>query len=374
MTLQRETFELFAYAGIGIAIAVLPLFLVLAFLIQQPSMRRYSYEPSTWSTATLGFAMAGALFFLTCIQATPARIACVVALAVPFLLLLLVPGERHRSVLCAAILAAFTAIAFVLNFSSGPYEPDPTNTTGIKFFESGWYHWSAYLAPAKSLGAGLVIYRDFPSQYGLVPPLLMAAASKMGWVAGTFYVFGVLQFLFWLSLTCTALVVVRRARDYNPLIWLAALSTVLATCFFWAGGPSFANITPSLGGIRYFPVAVLAAAIVLKSPSWLLHILWAIGALWSIESLFMVSFVWWPQCILINLPRGGTPSAILWSFIRSALVLIGVALATLVMALALYLALYGVLPDPNMLFSFGINPPGALQSTQLVQFSSLSYH
>ena len=143
-------------------------------------------------------------------------------------------------------------------------------------------------------------------------------------------------------------------------MWLAALSAVLATCYFWAGGPSFANLTPSLGGARYLPVVALASGIVLMKRGWQLHALWAIGALWSIESLFMVSFVWWPLYILINAPRGGTPSVVFGSFIRSAPVLIGVALATLVVALALYLAIYGALPDARMLFSFGINPPGAL--------------
>ncbi|NTS30620.1 hypothetical protein HQ945_05080 [Phyllobacterium sp. BT25] len=377
MATNREALELAIYAILGASLAILPFILMWRQTETQPWFGNRTLM--RWQGA-IGVSLS-LLFFATLFEpdtyvlrntmVSPVRLLVVGIFWALFLMIFAghCKLRREQSYLCWIVAAMFLVAAIILNFSSGPYTADADAPLHTMYFESMWYHWGAYIASAKSLASGLAIYRDFPSQYGLGPSIFIAAASGLGWVAGMFIVVGVLQLVYWVSISVIGLVIANRAVGYNPMVWISVLLVTITTCFLWAGSPTFANFFPSLGGARYFPAALLSAAIILLDLSrdnyaekrgWRLHILWGLGAVWSVESLFIVSFIWWPQYLLLKTPNNASKGEIVRNLGRSMLILAVVAIVTFAVFLAGYYAIYKVLPDIQMFLAFASNVPGSL--------------
>jgi hypothetical protein len=273
----------------------------------------------------------------------------------------------QSAALCAAIALPFAVIALALNFSIGPYVGLLGDRVGA--FTYNWHHWGAYLSSAKSFKAGLAIYGDFPSQYGLGPSAVIVAMSGIGWVPAMFYSVGATEMLFWACMSYIGLVIVHRYVRFSPTAWFACLAVTTVTCFLWGRGHPFANFTPSLAGMRYLPPAVMVAAILYLDPTkenfnekrgWLLHLVWALGAVWSLESMFMVSLIWWPYYILIMQPQSGGRSERVASFALSASRLAAIASVSVCIFLACYFVAYGASPSLMMFLAFAHDVPGAL--------------
>lgn len=106
-----------------------------------------------------------------------------------------------------ALLSIFAMFAVAINFSTNYFDQDGVNL-GDHFV-----HWGAYISAAKSLDAGLAIFRDFPTQYGLGPSFLIALASRwFGWISGFFYIAGVLQLIYWISLTFIGFKIIKKSK------------------------------------------------------------------------------------------------------------------------------------------------------------------
>ena len=79
---------------------------------------------------------------------------------------------RGSAVVAALLTLSLLSLAAVLFTGS---------TAGPIGFWAQWHHWSVYVAPAESMLAGAIPFRDFPVQYGVGPMLLVAGLCQ--WLA-----------------------------------------------------------------------------------------------------------------------------------------------------------------------------------------------
>ncbi len=178
--------------------------------------------------------------------------------------------------------------------------------------KAAWHHWGAYLSPVHPLLAGGVPFRDFPVQYGMGPTLLLASACGSDCWSGLYAVTVVANALYLATLGWIALLLMRGMDKASRLLALAAL---LCAVFVWTGYPldwAHPVMTPSVGGLRFLPLAALVALIVtaeslaaaelppsLPRPAvWAGHGLWLLGLAWSPETAFFTTLVWWPWLAL----------------------------------------------------------------------------
>ena len=265
----------------------------------------------------------------------------------------------------SGLIFLFSAIAAVLSFNSSFF-----TGLGSSITDSGglWHHWGAYLSSAQSLDAGLAIFKDFPSQYGLGPSLLIALASHLfGWVSGLFYVVGGLQFLYWLTLVSIAFSLIRVLDGRRYFLRIFVLITITMSCFFWAGVPSWI-ITPSLGGTRFLPATFFVAVLLSMhftaqnfSPKkvQVMHVLWGLCALWSIEAAFHVSLIWCSYYVSIRLPGTDNPVSVFTNVLRSVLHLLLVAAIFIHLFLIVYFIIYKTLPVVSVYTAYLRNIPGS---------------
>lgn len=235
---------------------------------------------------------------------------------------------------------------------------------------AAWHHWGAYLSPVHPLLAGAVPYRDFPVQYGMGPTLLFAAACAGDCWRGIYWATLLANALQFAALGWTALVLCRGMDRLSRGLALAALA---AAMFVWTGYPlDWANpvATPSVGGIRFLPLALLLALIVTtesREPAGLTraarltgHALWLLGLAWSLETGFFTTLVWWPW-LALRRADGEAGMAAKWlALVRGG----AIALAAVIVAIAALAALfrlgYGVWPAPDDVLIYLRYPPGVI--------------
>jgi hypothetical protein len=276
-------------------------------------------------------------------------------------------GFRSKILLRVLFVAAI-GLAWVFNFSTGFFTL-PGNAE--KCINPMYHHWGAFLGSARSLKAGLAIYRDFPSQYGFGPAALIVACAKHGWASGMFYAFGVAQFIFWLSFAWIAMAIVKKKAG-NHRVTLSSIGLILTIvgCFFWRNYDSYINLLPSLGGTRFFPAVMMAALLISSGfrPEGLrgrtifaASLIWFLGAIWSIEALFFVSLIWWPYYLLSRLPVAlRRPSEIYWNVAVSVFRLIAFSASGILLALVIYRLSYGIYPEFKIYTAYVQHIPGPL--------------
>lgn len=273
--------------------------------------------------------------------------------------------KQESNTILSLIVLLFLMVALAFNLSTSFFEPSSVN------LDVFFHHWGAYLSAAKSLDAGLAIFKDFPTQYGLGPTLLIAFASHLfGWVSGMFYVVGSLQFLYWISITAIAFKLIENSEGRKYFLWFLILLITTSSCFFWFPAVSlYTNQAPSLGGARYFPVTFFVAILLsldLTSQKlttkkvWVMHTAWALCALWSIESVFYVCLVWWPLYIYVKLSANISLRSKFHSVFHSVMELLLVAAALVFAFIAIYLLIYKTLPELTVFTVFVQNIPGAM--------------
>ena len=257
------------------------------------------------------------------------------------------------------LLAVAAALTIVGTFGTGVLE-----SSTFRFV--AWHHWGAFTAPAEDMKSGGRIFHDFPAQYGLGPTTLLAAACRHACWGGMYLSAATANFV----LVAIGLLMIGGLRLKTTFGLAVALAAAASAMLFWVAYPAAVGsptVTPSVGGLRFLPPAALAALLWWiesyrpASRRWapLGFGLFAIGALWSPESLFMSLAVWGPYYCLRRLaeaPPEGRLRALILALAHLALALAAIALAFV----AVYGALFHVLPKPRMYLIYMLFPPGPL--------------
>jgi hypothetical protein len=273
-----------------------------------------------------------------------------------YLLLSIRPGSSRASH-HLWILLPFFALAGILIFSLSILDYFPYTYTY-------WHHWSAYIAPAEMVRAGLQLFLDIPAQYGAGMTALIATVCESECWTNTYFIFGLISLLYSIVIVLIGTTYKFQNITINVVILLGLLvSTVLYTAY----PPNLQSVlaTPSVGGSRFLILVVLSYWIVskptlTKPQIFITFIIWWLGVLWSPESAFCCTAVWFPLYILDHVQRNAGK--------HRSLINIGIALAnltsvTLLFSVISYLLYYLWIGDyPNLYYFwiYTIHPPAAL--------------
>lgn len=229
-----------------------------------------------------------------------------------------------------------------------------------------WHHWSVYTAAAEGLRAGLVPYNDLPVQYGMGPLLLIGALCADSCWTGTWRVVALTQVFYVIAMCGCVLLLTKVAPRGMALL---ALLAMLLALLGWTGFPPNWHgplVTPSVGGMRFLPLALLLSHILWAEHSGrrrdlLGHALWFVALGWSPEAAVQASVVWWAH---LGLRRAQALDAAV-GLLRGA-VIGAVAVASGAVALAVIFRLgFGEWPSIPGYLVYLRNPPGALAANPL---------
>ena len=226
------------------------------------------------------------------------------------------------------------------------------------------HHWGAYIGPSETVLSGARLLYDIPAQYGFGPTLLIASACGNNCWIGMYWITTIASIIYALLIIASVSVIARGMNNiwtYGVMVLAAA-----AACMLWTsyppqlGGPwSF----PSTGGLRFIPLAAMLLFIlwsesrsaVARPPRLYGHALWCIGAVWAPEAAFYLSFVWWPYLLW----RAGNLSARpLRAAALAGLEIIAVVVALLIVFIASFYLVYGVVPSLDVYVAYVVNPTG----------------
>jgi len=259
----------------------------------------------------------------------------------------------------AATLAALLVPAAAAAFLTGPFDL-------ARPFRTLWHHWGAYVAPVQALLAGGEPFRDFPVQYGMGPTLAIATFGGQDPWEGIFWATATLNGLYLLVMAaCVGLMTRRVARGLALLAMLALAASVL----LWTGYPvDFAGtlVTPSVGGLRFLPLALLILTILWdeagKRAALLGWVVWALSLAWSPEAAVYATIVWFPVLALraAQAKSADTPGkvarAVFWGAALAVASLVG-GVASLALV---FRATFGDWPSASGYLVYILHPPGVL--------------
>jgi hypothetical protein len=239
------------------------------------------------------------------------------------------------------IMAVFFLAGLLLTLNLAPYQ-DATALLPLM------HHWGAFIGPALHVKAGLVPFYDVPLQYGLGPALAIAATcGKTQCWPGAQIIFLTMTNVMAMLLLAMALTT-QRERSW---VWLSAVAvTMFCAIYLWPGFPAFGSIlmaTPSVSGIRFLPVILVAFLLFFNHPRLAAAALVPAMA-WSVESAVMSAIVFG----LAQTARSG--------FLKAALQTAGIGIATLVGLVLLHRLVFGVWIDPRAYVEYLIHVPGPL--------------
>lgn len=306
--------------------------------------------------------LAGMVWWAPALELSPGRAALFVALGgLAAWLPRLLPqgaGLKRGWIFLGLSLLGLAAVAFTGVF------------TTPNAFWALWHHWGAFTAPSEAMLAGAIPFRDFPVQYGMGPTLLVALLGRDDPWLGIYLAAGLTHLLYLLAMGGCVLALLRDAPQGRVLLALAAMA---AAILLWTGyPPDYLGplATPSVGGMRFLPLALLLLAILRHeaagtAPGWTGHALWFLALAWSPEAGFHTTLVWWPYLALRQAGqaegRWQVLRALLWGAMRGVL-----ALALALAALALLFRLgFGDWPSLFGFLTYVRSPPGILQPNLL---------
>jgi len=265
---------------------------------------------------------------------------------------LLIPLGLFVLALCAALLTGS------LNESGSAY--------------LAWHHWGAYISPVISLISGAVPYRDFPVQYGMGPTLLLTAACQGNYWSALFWAAAVANASLLAAFGWIAVVLTRNMGAFTRALALAGL---VAATLMWTGYPiSWLNpvATPSVGGLRFLPLALIAAAVATfedgeqtgyKVPLAAMaagHALWLVSLAWSPETGFFATSVWWPWLAIRRADQQSEQSGKWRTLVVYGVLAVLAYLASHAALALLFRAAFGYWVSPAEFLYYQLNPPGRL--------------
>lgn len=273
----------------------------------------------------------------------------------------------HRSSLGTRALAIPAAL-FVIGLGAGLLT-GATNAQGPATM--AWHHWGAYVSPAMSLLGGGVPFRDFPVQYGMGPTLMIAGACGIGNCWNGLYAMTLVANALYLAACGWSVTVLTRNMD-RASRWLA-LAALTCTVLLWCGFPvrwGSPLMTPSVGGMRFLPLALLTALVLtaeardarLISRGLALggHAIWLVSLAWSSEAAFFASLVWWPWLALRQADAADTPRGKWRALLRGGLIGLAAVLAGYAALAMLFRAVFGDWVSLNDFLLYFRYPPGRM--------------
>jgi hypothetical protein len=259
------------------------------------------------------------------------------------------PWKRRRNALAIPRIvpwlipwAAFLVAGFLLLIDLGAYRPDDQILSLLA------HHWGAYIGPALHLRAGLVPFYDVPLQYGLGPTLMIAAACDGTdcWTGTEFVVIGLNLAYGLLILRMTLATAVPRGR-----IWqYAATAVVFAAVFLWTGIPangSSALATPSVGGIRFLPVTLVACLLFFGRPA-------------AAAVALVPAVLWAPESAAMSIVVFGLGETARLGLMRASLRSGGVLAGSYGGLILVHRSIFGVWMDPAAFLEYVLHVPGPL--------------
>lgn len=287
------------------------------------------------------------------------RSAAFLLFSITFLKTLCQPSIKKMSPVFLSGLFIFALIAAFFSFNTGLYtDPEVLLTT--------LHHWGAYIGPSQMMEAGARVLYDIPTQYGLGPNALLTGLYQGNFWLKMYYLNGI-TILLYTSLLAGCILVIK--KDGNVSETLIFILACFVTAFFWTGYPPTATFTPScpsVTGLRFTPIALLALFLLLKATGYkyfqlntIFHLIWCFGFLWSPESAFYVTFVWWPYYLLLKYQDCEHKKLI--PVVLQAMVPLAAWLLSLLCAfISIYYIAYGVFPSAKTYLLYAIYPPGPL--------------
>jgi hypothetical protein len=234
-------------------------------------------------------------------------------------------------------------------------------------FGTVWHHWSVYVGSSQALLGGAIPFQDYPVQYGMGPTLLVAALCGQECWTGTYIAAAATNLLYLLAMAGCVVLLVRRLPMGLALVALAAMGCAI---LMWTGyPPDFKGpiATPSVDGLRFFPLATLLFFIVAAEERGFRldaagHALWLLGLVWSPEAAFYATIVWWPYLALRRAQTIGATSVteVAIEVLRGAGLAIAATAAAFAALAALFWIAYHQWPSIAGFTTYVRNPPGIL--------------
>lgn len=234
-------------------------------------------------------------------------------------------------------------------------------------FGTLWHHWSVYVGAAEAFLGGAIPFQDYPVQYGMGPTLLLAALCRGECWTGTYIAAGATNLLYLLAMAGCVVALTRKLPMGLAVVALAAMGCAI---LMWTGyPPDFKGpiATPSVDGMRFFPLAALLVFIVVAEESGFRqdvagHSLWLLGVVWSPEAAFYATVVWWPYLALRRAQTIGATSVtgVAVAALRGAGVALAVTAAAFAALAALFWIAYRQWPSIEGFTTYVRNPPGIL--------------
>jgi hypothetical protein len=234
-------------------------------------------------------------------------------------------------------------------------------------FGTVWHHWSVYVGSSQALLGGAIPFQDYPVQYGMGPTLLVAALCGQECWTGTYIAAAATNLLYLLAMAGCVVLLVRRLPMGLALVALAAMGCAI---LMWTGyPPDFKGpiATPSVDGLRFFPLATLLFFIVAAEERGFRldaagHALWLLGLVWSPEAAFYATVVWWPYLALRRAQTIGATSVteVAIEVLRGAGLAIAATAAAFAALAALFWIAYHQWPSIAGFTTYVRNPPGIL--------------
>ncbi len=255
------------------------------------------------------------------------------------------------------VLTLFLVVVGVLIFSLSIFDYFP-------FTYTLWHHWSAYIAPAEMVLAGLYLFVDMPAQYGAGMTALIATFCGSNCWINAYLIFGLISLVYSIVIVLIGTTYKFHSTTINVVILLGLL---ISTILFTAYPPNLQSVlaTPSVGGSRFLILVVLCCWIIFHpTPSkWYLystHAIWWIGVLWSPESAFCCTAVWFPLYVIDYVKKSDSTRNMLLRLIKALAHLSGITLLFSIVTYLCYFFWVGDFPDLHYFLLYAIYPPGPL--------------
>ena len=230
-----------------------------------------------------------------------------------------------------------------------------------------WHHWSVYVGSSQALLGGAIPFQDYPVQYGMGPTLLIAALCGQECWTGTYIAAASTNLLYLLAMAGCVVLLTRRLPMGLALVALAAMACAI---LMWTGyPPDFKGpiATPSVDGLRFFPLAALLFFIVAAEKRGFQqdaagHALWLLGLAWSPEAAFYATIVWWPYLALRRAQTIGATSVtdVAMVVLRGAALALGATAAGFAALAVVFWIVYHQSPSMEGFTAYVRNPPGIL--------------
>jgi len=245
------------------------------------------------------------------------------------------PGARSGPLGIAAASAVFLLAGLLLLGEDSTYPVGDFNLM----------HWEAFSAPALDLRAGLIPFYDIPLQYGLGPTLAIAGAcgATNCWVGMEIFVIVMVLANSLLILQMALATTVQRGW-----LWRGAVIVVIfAATFLWPTHAFSLLAFPSISGVRFLPVTLVA-------------FLLFVGRSAAAAAALVVTLLWSPEAAGMSLAVFGLCETARRGLVRAALLstaLLGGSYAALVLV---HRAIFGVWIDPIAVVEYVLHVPGPL--------------